>query len=96
MEGYGVLDILVVAARLRSVLPLQRVRPPVQDQRFYVFGALPFDLWLSNGTRTDMVVSVHPLCQDLPLKILCSLDTDGASRSSGRMTAFTMAGRVFQ
>lgn len=38
--------------------------------------------------RADMVVSVHPLCQDLPLKILCSLDTNGKSRSSGRKTPF--------
>lgn len=48
----------------------------------------PLDPESSNGPRADMVVSVHPLCQDLPLKILSSLDTDGASRSSGRTTAF--------
>jgi 1,2-diacylglycerol 3-beta-galactosyltransferase len=35
-----------------------------------------------------MVVSVHPLCQDLPLKILTSLDTGGASRKEGRETPF--------
>jgi 1,2-diacylglycerol 3-beta-galactosyltransferase len=40
------------------------------------------------GKRADMVVSVHPLCQDLPLKILTSLDTDGSSRSVGRTTPF--------
>ncbi|KAL3806840.1 hypothetical protein ACHAXA_008228 [Cyclostephanos tholiformis] len=40
------------------------------------------------GKRADMVVSVHPLCQDLPLKILTSLDTDGASRKVGRTTPF--------
>jgi 1,2-diacylglycerol 3-beta-galactosyltransferase len=40
------------------------------------------------GKRADMVVSVHPLCQDLPLKILTSLDTDGSSRRVGRTTPF--------
>ena len=30
--------------------------------------------------RADMVVSVHPLCQDIPLKILADLDTDGKTR----------------
>ncbi|KAL3778808.1 hypothetical protein HJC23_009841 [Cyclotella cryptica] len=38
--------------------------------------------------RADMVVSVHPLCQDLPLKILASLDTGGVSRREGRTTPF--------
>jgi 1,2-diacylglycerol 3-beta-galactosyltransferase len=38
------------------------------------------------GRRADMVVSVHPLCQSLPLKVLASLDTDGASRSAGART----------
>lgn len=38
--------------------------------------------------RADMVVSVHPLCQDLPLKILNELDSDGASRVEGRTTPF--------
>ena len=38
--------------------------------------------------RADMVVSVHPLCQSLPLKILTHLDTDGASRDKGRTTPF--------
>lgn len=41
-----------------------------------------------NDKRADMVVSVHPLCQDLPLKILNELDSDGASRSYGRKTPF--------
>ncbi|KAL7551345.1 hypothetical protein ACHAWF_014550 [Thalassiosira exigua] len=41
-----------------------------------------------HGKRADMVVSVHPLCQDLPLKILNSLDTNGASRKEGRTTPF--------
>jgi 1,2-diacylglycerol 3-beta-galactosyltransferase len=30
--------------------------------------------------RADMVVSVHPLCQDIPLKILANLDTNGKTR----------------
>lgn len=34
----------------------------------------------STGKRADMVVSVHPLCQDIPLKILADLDTNGATR----------------
>jgi hypothetical protein len=39
--------------------------------------------------RADMVVSVHPLCQDLPLKILADLDSDGSSRESNvRTTPF--------
>lgn len=38
--------------------------------------------------RADMVVSVHPLCQDLPLKILNSLDSNGVSRKEGRTTPF--------
>lgn len=38
--------------------------------------------------RADLVVSVHPLCQDLPLKILTSLDTNGISRKEGRTTPF--------
>ena len=41
-----------------------------------------------NDKRADMVVSVHPLCQDLPLKILNELDSNGASRSYGRQTPF--------
>ena len=47
----------------------------------------PFDI-TKNDKRADMVVSVHPLCQDLPLKILSSLDTNGASRRDGRTTPF--------
>jgi len=38
--------------------------------------------------RADMVVSVHPLTQDIPLKILNYLDTDGKSRKEGRTTPF--------
>lgn len=41
-----------------------------------------------DDVRADMVVSVHPLCQDLPLKILTSLDTGGKSRVEGRETPF--------
>ena len=41
-----------------------------------------------NDCRADMVVSVHPLCQDLPLKILNSLDSNEASRKEGRTTPF--------
>mmetsp|Transcript_20857 Transcript_20857/g.45201 ORF Transcript_20857/g.45201 Transcript_20857/m.45201 type:complete len:508 (+) Transcript_20857:175-1698(+) len=41
-----------------------------------------------NDKRADMIVSVHPLCQDLPLKVLNSLDTNGASRKEGRTTPF--------
>lgn len=48
----------------------------------------PHDVGRHDGTRADMIVSVHPLCQDLPLKILNSLDTGGASRSAGRSTPF--------
>lgn len=39
--------------------------------------------------RADMVVSVHPLCQDIPLKILANLDSKGQSRDpSERTTPF--------
>jgi hypothetical protein len=39
--------------------------------------------------RADMVVSVHPLCQDLPLRILSELDSAGRSREpSDRTTPF--------
>ena len=41
------------------------------------------------GKRADMIVSVHPLCQDVPLKILSSLDSNGASRKpEARQTPF--------
>lgn len=43
----------------------------------------------SSGKRADMVVSVHPLTQDIPLKILNNLDSDGKSRTSGRTTPFS-------
>mmetsp|Transcript_97356 Transcript_97356/g.272452 ORF Transcript_97356/g.272452 Transcript_97356/m.272452 type:complete len:479 (+) Transcript_97356:126-1562(+) len=43
----------------------------------------------STGKRADMVVSVHPLCQDLPLKILSNLDSNGSSRDPNvRTTPF--------
>lgn len=43
----------------------------------------------STDKRANMVVSVHPLCQDIPLKILSELDSDGTSRSpSARETPF--------
>lgn len=34
----------------------------------------------SSNKRADMIVSVHPLCQDTPLKILAELDSNGSSR----------------
>lgn len=45
--------------------------------------------FVSTNERADMVVSVHPLCQDTPLKILANLDSDGkrCDRSS-RETPF--------
>jgi len=43
----------------------------------------------STSKRADMVVSVHPLCQDTPLKILSSLDSNGKSRDpDARTTPF--------
>jgi 1,2-diacylglycerol 3-beta-galactosyltransferase len=43
----------------------------------------------TTSKRADMVVSVHPLCQDLPLKILADLDTNGKSRDpKDRTTPF--------
>lgn len=43
----------------------------------------------STTKRADMVVSVHPLCQDIPLKILSELDSEGASRDeNARETPF--------
>jgi 1,2-diacylglycerol 3-beta-galactosyltransferase len=44
----------------------------------------------TTGKRADMVVSVHPLCQDIPLKILSELDSDGKTRHpSARRTPFS-------
>jgi len=43
----------------------------------------------STNKRADMVLSVHPLCQDVPLKALTNLDTSGASRDpNDRTTPF--------
>jgi 1,2-diacylglycerol 3-beta-galactosyltransferase len=43
----------------------------------------------STNKRADMIVSVHPLCQDTPLKILAELDSNRASRElSARETPF--------
>jgi 1,2-diacylglycerol 3-beta-galactosyltransferase len=43
----------------------------------------------SSDKRADMVVSVHPLCQDLPLKILADLDSMGETQDpKGRTTPF--------
>jgi hypothetical protein len=43
----------------------------------------------TTSKRADMVVSVHPLCQDLPLKILADLDSNGKTRApQGRTTLF--------
>lgn len=42
----------------------------------------------TSGKRADMVVSVHPLTQDIPLKILNYVDSDGKSRTEGRTTPF--------
>ncbi len=37
-----------------------------------------------------MVISVHPLCQDIPLKVLSHLDSDGETRNPlvARLTPF--------
>lgn len=43
----------------------------------------------ATGKRADMVVSVHPLCQDLPLKILAHIDSEGLSKEpQARTTPF--------
>ena len=42
----------------------------------------------TSGKRADMVVSVHPLTQDIPLKILNYVDSGGKSRAEGRTTPF--------
>ena len=43
---------------------------------------------VTSSKRADMVVSVHPLTQELPLKILNYLDSNGASKVNGRTTPF--------
>ena len=40
----------------------------------------------SKNKRADMVVSVHPLCQDIGLKLLAHLDTNGATRDPRQRT----------
>lgn len=43
----------------------------------------------TTDTRADLVVSVHPLCQDLPLRILAHLDSQGQTRDpTARTTPF--------
>jgi len=43
----------------------------------------------SKSNRADMVLSVHPLCQDIPLKALANLDTNGETRDpAARTTPF--------
>jgi 1,2-diacylglycerol 3-beta-galactosyltransferase len=43
----------------------------------------------SPNRRADMIVSVHPLCQDIPLKALSYLDSDGKSKeTNARKTPF--------
>lgn len=40
----------------------------------------------TSSNRADMVVSVHPLCQDLPLQILADLDSSGETRDPTKRT----------
>lgn len=43
----------------------------------------------STSGRADMVLSVHPLCQDIPLRALANLDSNGETRDpSARTTPF--------
>ena len=43
----------------------------------------------STSKRADMVISVHPLCQDIPLKALANLDSNGETRDpKARTTPF--------
>jgi 1,2-diacylglycerol 3-beta-galactosyltransferase len=44
----------------------------------------------NTNKRADMVVSVHPLTQDIPLKILADLDSNGETRNPlvARLTPF--------
>ena len=43
----------------------------------------------STDRRADMVVSVHPLCQDVPLRALANLDSKGETREpAARQTPF--------
>jgi hypothetical protein len=45
----------------------------------------------STSKRADMVISVHPLCQDIPLKILKDLD-GGVKRTTPFVTVVTDLG----
>jgi 1,2-diacylglycerol 3-beta-galactosyltransferase len=45
----------------------------------------------SKNKRADMVISVHPLCQDVPLKILKDLD-GGVTRTTPFVTVVTDLG----
>ena len=63
----------------------------INDLLLSTFCFEPFKKCLNrpSGTtkqRADMVVSVHPLCQDLPLKILSDLDSNGKSRDPSSHT----------
>jgi 1,2-diacylglycerol 3-beta-galactosyltransferase len=46
----------------------------------------------STSRRADMVISVHPLCQDVPLKILKDLDGGGPTRKTPFVTVVTDLG----
>ena len=52
-----------------------------------VFCFEPFKVCMES-TKADMVVSVHPLTQDIPLKVLNFIDSNDQSRISGRTTPF--------
>ena len=62
--------------------------PPIQFFCFTAFKECVIRPSGSTSQRADMVVSVHPLTQDIPLKILNYVDTNGISRTSGRTTPF--------
>jgi hypothetical protein len=61
-------------------------------QEIFCFDSFKKCMSRPSGTtkkRADMVISVHPLCQDIPLRILSELDSDGRSRGpSDRKTPF--------
>jgi hypothetical protein len=61
-------------------------------QETFCFGPFKECMSRPSGTtkkRADLVVSVHPLCQDIPLRILSELDSAGRSReASDRTTPF--------
>ncbi|KAL7542230.1 hypothetical protein ACHAXR_013353 [Thalassiosira sp. AJA248-18] len=69
--------------------PMSKTTTSDDSTPAYAYGQGPFPTKKTpTNKRADMIVSVHPLCQDLPLKILNSLDTNGESRSEGRTTPF--------